>query len=383
MSRYKRFNITIIITVCLIIFDVTLTHSKTIIADSISEDDVRIAIDSAEKGDMVIIPAGNAKWANTIVVNDGVSIKGMGIGKSVITWTRFDWTLNLLEFTLTNDTCLTISELTFIGPSISYENHSNFVFIGGKSGKFRIFNCEFLDGGAHSLVINGNIYGVIDHCSFVNDSQESISIWNGNGERTWLEKKPLGTIEAVFIEDCEFRFEEKGDHAVTSINGGRYVFRYNNITSLKKKNSTQIDTHGNFFAERGGYSSEIYCNTLTSEESYYGMYIRGGTGVIFNNKFIGKFYIPICFANYGSFRSKKDKKSGLCGFQECSYPAIDQINDFYIWNNVYNERSVGVVVQKRGLEREHIKVNRDYFEKKKKGYEEFEYPHPLTKYDYQ
>lgn len=94
------------------------------------------------------------------------------------------------------------------------------------------------------------------------------------------------------------------------------------------------------------------------------MYIRGGTGVIYDNEFIGKFDYPIVLENYRSFKNAST-----------TYPAPDQINDLHIWNNKYGGKNVEPYMRDRGKVREHIKKDRDYFMKKKSGYQAYPFPY--------
>ena len=143
-------------------------------------------------------------------------------------------------------------------------------------------------------------------------------------------------------------------------------------------NPTCIEVHGNYYYGRGSVSFEIYNNTINSGHSFMGMYIRGGTGVIFNNTFLNDFTYPIVFANYQSFTSGTNHPPGPCGYACCTYPCPDQINQAYVWDNTYGGSPVDVFVRDRGLERDHIQEGRDYFMYEKPGYTPFEYPHPLT-----
>jgi hypothetical protein len=175
------------------------------------------------------------------------------------------------------------------------------------------------------------------------------------------------------------------------------------------------DAHGNFdiTGSRGSYSVEIYNNSFTiNSTTYYGFYMRGGRGVIFNNTIEGTVTVPLCFAEYRSFMTKTeygtkypgrklyphwDELADEIAFSSANptldpaidycdnvYPAPDQINNFYVWNNTYNGAALTddtpkPYVQDRGLERAHIQKGRDYFEYAMPGYTPYTYPHPLTK----
>ncbi len=344
----------------------------------LNTEQIQQLIDSASEEDTVYIPAGFCHLTESILIEKNITIIGAGIDNTIIRSPFNSSGTSTFIIKTNNDSRFRIAHITFEG--VTGTNHSYALNIGGECTRLRIDHCKFIEGGDHSIMLDGNINGVIDHCSFVDDSQESISIRNSKQQDTiWNEQPLLGTDKAIFIEDCDFSFINKGDHAITSVNGASYVFRYNTVNSAYLRNATQIDTHGNYYNERSGYSSEIYNNTLHSEESYYGIYMRGGKGVIFNNTFTGKYYMPVCFANDGSYLPQTGPP-----YHDDTYPAIDQINSFYVWDNVCNNIPVtdgipAFYVQNRGKEREHIQKDRDYYDYAMPDYAPYTYPHPLTK----
>jgi hypothetical protein len=340
-------------------------------------DEIQNKLSVAKDGDTIYIPTGTFTIKNSLIINKNIVLKGAGVDKTFINSLLTGIYTEVIIITTNNNAICRITGITFKG--FTGTNHSYTLGISGSCKSLRIDNCKFQNGGDHSVFLDGDITGVIDHCEFIDDSQESILIRNSAKQDEIWEKQPLlGTDKAIFIEDCIFTFNEKGDHAITSINGQSYVFRHNIISSKKDRNATQIDTHGNYYNDRSGYSSEIYENTLLSEESWYGIYMRGGKGVIFNNTFSGLFYMPICFANDGSFLPTSGPP-----YHDDTYPAIDQINSFYVWDNKLNTLLISdgtpvLFVQNRGKEREHIQKNRDYLDCAMPGYMPFTYPHPLT-----
>ena len=107
------------------------------------------------------------------------------------------------------------------------------------------------------------------------------------------------------------------------------------------------------------------------------MYLRGGSGVVFNNTFTGEFNNPIHLTNYRSWTT-----CGGTGVDPDSctegYPCKDQILGLYLWNNTYNGNLINATVDDRGLNTLHIQQDRDYFNTQKTGYTPYTYPHPLV-----
>lgn len=347
-------------------------------------------IAAAPDGATIIIPAGTYQVNDEIDIAKNISLIGAGAEQTILISSETGWDAQPFHFRLGNGSGIRISGITFRGAG--GDDHSNFLKFNGICYTLRIDHCVFTDGGAHAIMIDGNIRGVIDHCRFDNDSQESISNRNSSEQdAVWAAATAIGTDEAVFIEDCAFIFDYKGDHAVTAVNGARYVFRYNTLDSSEQRNATQIDTHGNYYNERSGFSSEIYHNTLSSGFSSYGIYMRGGRGVIFNNMLTGSYVYPICFTNDGSYILNdgtllyEGQSFDPANIHDPTYPAIDQINYFYVWGNTCNGSPATVQVRNRGLDPVHIQRNRDFFEPGDSGfsamsttYVPYTYPHPLA-----
>jgi hypothetical protein len=368
--------------------------------NNLSFDEIKNKLESAEDGDTVNIPKGKCIFKTHIIINKNITLKGAGVDQTIFFNDQtklYDAVLNITN----NDKPIRITGITFQGKAIVPNDSDKSEFIYWHNTKqsaqitgFRIDHCKFIDGGKHAITIWGadDIFGVIDHCTFINAARCCNNTYGAaKGDLDWSRNEPLGTLKAIYIEDCSFRYDKPNYpegfcETVTGINGARYVFRNNTISTIAKLNACQIDMHGNWYGDRSGYSVEIYNNTLYSENSWYGMYVRGGRGVIFNNNFIGLlFYEPIILANDGSFMPTKDNP------RDQTYPAIDQINNFYIWQNYitcsYYKLNNALIfdgvpvpyVQNRGAERTLIKKDRDYFDVEMPGYVPYTYPHPLTK----
>jgi hypothetical protein len=375
---------------------------------------IKKEIDQAADGDTILVPPGICIIDKTIVFSKNITLKGAGIDKTIIisNFTEF----NTQPFYFIGSSSSVPDSFRVTGMTFKSEisdNDSNFIYIDGNSKKFRIDHCKFTLGGAHSIMIDGDTYGVIDHCIFDNDSQESISIRNTvEQDNIWsaAPSMPMAANEAVFIEDCEFNFITKGTHAVTSVNGAKFVFRYNTVNS--KINGALVDAHGNFENDRSNYSAEVYNNILnnlhTSQYISYGIYIRGGKAIICDNVLNGRFSYPVTLTNYRSWTSSLQYPSAGAYVDpddgRTYNPNIttwvnarslsDSIRDTYCWNNrltgrmidpadpagnsmAVNNAAVDVSVLKRGYDNLHITLGTDYYQSNP-GYSKAAYPHPLN-----
>jgi hypothetical protein len=68
------------LTIWIIILITGQSFAATIYAASCSYTDVKTAVDSANSGDTVIVPAGSCIWNIPLVVTKGVILQGAGIG---------------------------------------------------------------------------------------------------------------------------------------------------------------------------------------------------------------------------------------------------------------------------------------------------------------
>jgi hypothetical protein len=373
------------IIVILIFFNCNIINGSE---KEIDYDNILKSIENAKEGDTVNIPEGKLVLKKGIIVKKNLTIKGAGIGKTII-----ESCMNN-----ENETALTvigkdldkfpihITGISFEGLTKDKTNKSISMAINGSCKKFRIDNCKFTGGGWYAIFIWGDTYGVIDDCQFIDPPKENIFVGNNKkgdtipGNASWnnkpwaaynfdLDVKPnLGTTNAVYVEDCDFEFKTVGDNAICSNHGGRYVFRYNKISSEAKLNSCQIDAHGNWNSgSRGTLFVEIYGNSFYSGHSYYGIHIRGGAGVIYNNTFYGDYTRLIALNNYRVWnKSNTWKPSGTMN--------DDKINNIYIWGNIYNNNSYNKAWIYPGV---NLVKGADFYEDKQYIYKQLEYPHPL------
>jgi hypothetical protein len=235
-----------------------------------------------------------------------------------------------------------------------------------------------------------NCYGLIDHCTFVN-LRQSVSV-NGAVDASWDEPLMLGTAEAVYVEDCDFKLTAHPDGVNDAYDGARYVFRHNTLTGF-----CSLGHHGFDSALRSTFSYEIYDNTIRPHDRFvFTMHLRGGTGVIFGNRIAGGRGAAIIAANYRSdeqyrsFLGNKgicDGKNPLDGNEEPNgYPSRDQIGrstdqilePLYAWDNTRDGQGVNISVKPTA--KEHIRENRDYYNNTPRpGYKPYPYPHPLQR----
>ncbi|MHC4426200.1 MAG: right-handed parallel beta-helix repeat-containing protein [Planctomycetota bacterium] len=392
-------------------------NARTVEAADCSQQKVQKAIDAAKDGDIVLVPAGSAVWTTSqenrpaVVISakgreKQITLQGAGIGKTVITDATgsqcFQVVLKTSETGIyrgVRDKAFRITGFTFKGMG------DNALISTTGYTKWRIDHCRFENSG-RSLWVSG--IGLIDHCTFdKKDNGQSIFVSHmdfagkDHGDGSWSSPLSLGTEKAVYIEDCTFKYyAQKPNAALDGCFGARVVFRQNTLLNAS------VAVHGTESSARGRSirSYEIYDNSFTFEaprEHFTAIFLRGGTGVIFNNKLIGGYRAFVLATNYRSRDSyppwgKCDGSSKWDGNQESNgYPAIDQIgrstdsgpgtpqqhDPLYEWDNTLNGANADIAVSGGAEVQAHIKEGRDYHnDRSRPDYTPYVYPHPLVSY---
>ncbi|MFP4243318.1 MAG: hypothetical protein ACLFTW_15230 [Chitinispirillaceae bacterium] len=345
------------VTIACILFGTATSHAVTVKAKSGSREDIQEAISEAPENATVVIPEGEFDFRGPrINVDKNITISGSGDKETVLKKTSaLDWFFNVITegfFRLTNIV-------------LDGDRRGGGVQMRTDNLNFRVDNSTFRNFGTRAVQTYGDVKGLVDNNEFLENRPTDIVVY-GDNDKSWNEPTKLGTDDAVYIEDNVFTHRRvKNSHSVSSNRGSKYVFRYNTIND-GDQNTNPIDAHGNFYHGRGSRSYEIYGNKVNSGHSFMGMYIRGGTGVIFDNELNGSFTHPLTLENYRSFQQSNVR-----------YPAPDQIHDLHIWDNKHNGKEVIPYMRDRGRVREHIQENRDYFRKEKADYTPYTYPHPM------
>jgi hypothetical protein len=396
----------------LVVTIVTITgisEGATINAASCSRADVEAAVQTAADGDTVVVPSGTCTWASTLTIRRAITLQGAGIDLTIIVdevprggsakaTVLIAETIAGKSFRLTG--------FTIKGGSINTQTHyDGAVIIGGISKAWRVDHVKFSKLHATSIQTYGETYGVIDHNVFDLIGVQAIIVWHeawggaSYGDGSWADAAYLGTEKAIFIEDNVFT-QAATIGEVDCTGGGRYVFRHNTV------NSAMVGNHGTETTQRvrSCRSLEIYNNTFTKAAPnwFTGVFIRGGTGVIFNNTFTG-YTAGVTLNNFRSSDTytpwgKCDGSSPYDGNTDLGYPCIDQPGrgkglllsgstptpaswpqqapePIYAWNNVLIGASLPEIGSNTPAS---VREGRDFFNKSMPGYQPFTYPHPLV-----
>lgn len=251
--------------------------AATINAASCSTSAVQNAMSSAQPGDIVAVPSGNCTWSS-FNISDGIHVRGAGTG--------------LTNITLSG----TITINKHSSRSVELSGFSFFKSGGGNASRmFRvtgqwqnepplIHDNEFIVNGAGifryetngGVVYNNLFRGQWDDSAFqhkIDDDTQSWSTADTMGTRDSNGKRNL------YVEDNVF--EGMANQATDFDDAARVVFRYNTL------NNASFNSHGLATSPIGVRHYEIYNNTFNytdkSVNQNWHIWLRGGTGVIFDN----------------------------------------------------------------------------------------------------
>jgi hypothetical protein len=383
-------------------------HAATIAASSTSFAAVQAAINAAANGDTVTIPAGSSTWSSAASVPSSkkVTIQGQGVGITTITQANFDTPI------------LDIGAAGSWVSNISFVN--GYVVVDGQN--WRVHHNSFDNGAtwaegvwsSSQSVPAVHTTGVVDHNTFHN-SRVCINgnaylltdnaPGNLNQSILWNQDVTFGGPGFVFVEDNSFSGAAMID-CIDSRQGGRYVFRYNTYTDTNPNhNGYMAEFHSvHDSAARAGRAWEIYNNTIISTAGMWGGigYIRGGTGVCFNNTVVGATVWGVILNNERDTLNAGGT-AGLCDGTspwdgntagQAGWRGRDQIGagkDTSLWtaSNLYPSQtsdpayfwgnSPATLAVNLPSNPPHIVQNRDYYiGVTRPGYVPYTYPHPLT-----
>ena len=385
--------------------------AATITAASCTAAAVQSAINSASTGDTVAVPPGTCSWGNTTVAiasSKTIVLKGAGVDATTITSSEGTVAIRVGDAGVGGSSRVT--GLTLNGGSVVVDGN------GWRIDHMKIVSPRpgvLSDGVFASGYRPGTPYGptgLVDHVTF-SDTRVIVhgypDVPSGAGS-LWASPLGLGDVNAVYVEDSTFHFHWQ-PNVVDCNYGGRYVFRRNTVLN------SHIEAHSVHGWNRACRRWEVYDNTIRLVTGGYftPIFIRGGTGVIFNNTITGNWSEPfISFDNVRSFERYPEwfpisgTKPGVCdgsspwdGNQSGNgWPCRDQIGrggdnrawtngtpypaqssvPAYIWNNTMNGSPATAHIRNNAAA--WLQPGRDYVQNEgpKPGYAPFAYPHPLT-----
>jgi len=260
-------------------------------AANCSNAEVTACISAASSGDTIHVPAGTCTWNSTVTIpeNKTIHLKGSGrtttiinrSGQAVLSSSP-NTTISGFRFNLTSGGILV--EMRNIGWRVynNYFNNQTGTSIEGV--RFSGTNMDMLPEG----LIDSNIF---NECRILAGGMSTFAKKNA----AWLKDSVIGKGNTVFIENNTIT--RVSGNAIDANYGASYVFRFNNVNGVSVMTHSLQEAQG-----RGTKSWEIYNNAFALN-TYTIAFLRGGTGMMFNNTVTGSFGSPytISLDNVRSF----------------------------------------------------------------------------------
>ncbi len=155
-------------------------------------------------------------------------------------------------------------------------------------------NDSTFTGFHYAILTNGTLTGVIDNNNFRGGG---IMVYGDLGT-AWAADTDFGTANFVFIENNYFTdvgAVSRPTNAVIAYDGARIVVRYNDmfgdgpeVSGLNASMGVDAHGYGHGTNTRSTRAYEIYNNHFITSSFYSetrALFLRGGTGVVYNNKF--------------------------------------------------------------------------------------------------
>jgi hypothetical protein len=261
---------------------------------SCSYSDVSTAVNSAQSGDTVLVPAGSCTWGSRLAITKSVYIIGAGIGQTIINNSyapslsggSLDATKHLISIVPTtpaDNPQIRISGFTFNFGTTSYG-----IYYANPSTTYDCTNVrlDHLAISAFSFVFQryGLAHGVMDNCIIKGwmDGGGSSTLWTTNGYE-------YGTASNFYFEDNTWQPYSNTTEIFQAGNGAfRYAYRYNKITLPTDTQTFPLfDQHGNQ-GQTGCFGAEIYGNNITANtlaQRWFNMIYdqRGGKSLVYDN----------------------------------------------------------------------------------------------------
>jgi chitodextrinase len=322
-----------------------LMHAATQQAASCAQTAVQSAISAASVNDIVAVPAGSCSWGG-LTINKAVYLKGAGAGQTNITLSSNN--------TVTKQTNGVVRISGFRFSKSGGGNESKGFTIEGSwlnAEPVVIENNEFVISG--TALFHVNVVGgvIIAKNSFTGDWDDSFiqAKQSQDPERSWGLADTIGNKDTtgkrnIYVE--ENTFYGGTNQGIDADDAVRVVYRYNTLTY------SSFNSHGLDTSPVGVRHFEVYNNAFrhlggTSQiaNQNWAIWIRGGTGVIFNNSIDN-----LAGSHWGdksevrfSIRGAEDARpQGTCA--NTKYPVPHQIGQsfngtttftdpLYLWNN--------------------------------------------------
>ena len=276
------------------------THAAATCANTTGDYTVQAAVNAADDGDTVTVPAGSCTWDAPLEINKAIILQGAGQGVTNITSGLGDEdNKGVIYYNPT--TADSAHRFRITGFTIDTNQNANGIYLNNATATPETIRIDHntitsigsTGGTRRGIYISGTFYGVIDN-NTITALDGKIADSYGLNTTSWTtfessRETDLGSANNIFFEDNTVT-SANTFHSVG--NGGRYVIRYNSYTYNGSTTLTPAfdilggqrgggyggmirEIYGNaialgskgadtFFGERGGMCFDFYNNATTS-----------------------------------------------------------------------------------------------------------------------
>lgn len=343
-----------ILTIFSIVF-VTWGACKSADTVSCSARDINHAILLAGWGDTISVRSGKAIWSNKdscVRIDKAVTLMGAGRNGR-------DSTVIILGKggSYINASCVISAPATIRGFYFFADTgltNESMISVTPRGNDFRITDCEFNSRKYRfAYSIYSSAYGLIDSNYFYAGNE---TVFTRGHSTSWQEPSSFGKKEKnLFIENNVAIYDKRTSNAAIFVDlndNSRGVVRYNYFDNY------YVDGHGRCTnSMRSVRHWEVYRNYTSDMNSWTAIHMRGGTGFIFENRFVlnGQ-KRTITLRDYAYDQTTCGGNSGKDTKCACidDYPLDDQIGvgmdpkvaasePAYIWRNLNEKDSLMAV----------------------------------------
>lgn len=265
-------------------------------AASASNAHIQAAIDLAEDGDVVMVPAGSVTWTGDVTIPATKGVKVIVDGTANVNLNSVG---HVYLYTRNTNSPVRLSGFNFTNVPTGGLQINNYE-IGATD--WRVDHCNWTTGAAQSIRILGYTFGVFDNCAFNNLSMgmwidmhlssEAAEVGNPQGSYSWSQPVDWGGPSAVYFEDCTVH-NDTLNIFFNCRGGARFVWRYSEWTG-----QTRFETHSGCTP---GYRNDRWAEVYGINQNYSGgtvgpgIWFRSMNGMMFNNTFSSAVNSPVQF----------------------------------------------------------------------------------------
>lgn len=250
-----------------------------------SNTEIQACIDGAgvQAGDTINVPAGTVTWTGAVTLSKNVHLKGAGIDSTVVSGNNV-----AITAVASGGNYPKVSGFTFVCSGSSSQR----IAVNSATTQFAIVGNKFTatTSGDRCITVGDRTSvrpsGVIANNTFTS-SDGPMSAILAQGDNTNY-SRTLGASDGIYVEGNTMTASTSADGVgwIDSDYAQSIIFRYNSVT-----NGGEMGTHGagdlDPSTREGVMTWEWYNNLIAKTEGtpFWGIHLRGGTGVAFKNSF--------------------------------------------------------------------------------------------------